>query len=176
MEKLKWFFGLMAVVLIICSAWALSYNGQPTIVYVDNQRLFDGFQMKKELEQELLTRKGKQSFLADSLKGELIAMESNFATVAKEKQEQFQKEFLAKRNQWISVTQQMEAAEKELESTYTTQIWNQLNQYVQDFGEQNGFDMIIGANGDGSLMYSKKTMDITDELTTYINKRYEGKK
>lgn len=176
MKNFYWILLLLFLALVTVTGRLWISAERVNIVYVDNQRLFDGFQMKKELEQQLISTKGQGTGIADSLKIELMGMESSYSSIAKEKQELFQKEFMAKRNQWLSLTQQIEAADKELESTFTSQIWNQLNQYVQDYGEQENIDMIIGANGDGSLMYSKNDMDITDELITYINKRYDGKK
>jgi outer membrane protein len=54
------------------------------------------------------------------------------------------------------------------------ELWKQINEYVQQFGKENHYKVILGANGTGSLMYSDKALDITPELTSYINSRYAG--
>jgi outer membrane protein len=58
---------------------------------------------------------------------------------------------------------------------YTDEVWKQLNQYIKEFGIENGYDYIIGANGEGSLMYAKEQHDISKELTLYVNEKYAGK-
>lgn len=35
-------------------------------------------------------------------------------------------------------------------------------------------DVILGANGQGSLMYATEKIDVSKEISTYINQRYAG--
>ena len=50
----------------------------------------------------------------------------------------------------------------------------QLNQYVKEFGEKNSYDIIHGANGNGSLMYAKDILNLTEEVKAFINNKYKG--
>ena len=58
---------------------------------------------------------------------------------------------------------------------YTDQIWEQLNQYIKDFGTQHKYKFIFGSRGDGNLMYAEEQDNITSEVLTYVNERYQGK-
>ena len=51
----------------------------------------------------------------------------------------------------------------------------QLNEYIEDFGEENKLDYIFGANGTGTIMYGNESKDVTKEVVTYVNKKYVGK-
>lgn len=58
---------------------------------------------------------------------------------------------------------------------YNEAIWKQLNQYVRDFGKENGYDFIHGNTGNGNLMYADTdAYDLTETVKKYINDRYNG--
>ncbi|MCU0415791.1 MAG: OmpH family outer membrane protein [Cytophagaceae bacterium] len=54
-------------------------------------------------------------------------------------------------------------------------IWSQINQYVSEFGKERDYDLIFGANGNGSIMYADSSLNITPEVLKYINEKYSGK-
>lgn len=51
----------------------------------------------------------------------------------------------------------------------------QINGYVTGYAEANGYDIIFGATSDGTLMYAKSDLDLTDEVLKYMNSQYMGK-
>jgi outer membrane protein len=53
------------------------------------------------------------------------------------------------------------------------QIWKRLNPMVDQYGKENGFRIILGGNGMGSILYSAESVNITKELIIYINQKYE---
>ncbi len=66
-----------------------------------------------------------------------------------------------------------ELAKKTSESL--EQIWNQLNSYVQEYGQEHGYDYILGATGDGGIMYASEAKNLNEEVISYINDKYNGK-
>lgn len=59
---------------------------------------------------------------------------------------------------------------------YNEQIWKQLNQYIEDYGRDNGYDYLLGASGQGAIMYANEAQDLTKEIIFYVNNKYSGKK
>ncbi len=55
----------------------------------------------------------------------------------------------------------------------TQKIWDRLNPLIEDYGKENGLQLLIGANGAGTVLYGDKKNDVTDNLIAYINKKYE---
>lgn len=53
-------------------------------------------------------------------------------------------------------------------------IWKRLNPLIQEYGKENKYKMIFGANGTGNLLYSDSSLDISNSLIIYINKKYNG--
>jgi outer membrane protein len=62
-----------------------------------------------------------------------------------------------------------------LTGQYQEQIWNQLNQYTKEYSNKHDYDLLLGANGSGTLLGAKETIDATEDLIKFVNNRYEGK-
>ncbi|QQX76513.1 MULTISPECIES: OmpH family outer membrane protein [Aequorivita] len=54
------------------------------------------------------------------------------------------------------------------------QVWSRINSYMDNFGKENDYHIILGTQGNGNIMYAKKEIDITEEFIEYANKKYEG--
>jgi len=145
------------------------YNAIPKTAFVDNQRLFQEFGGKKELEQRLEQAAHAQQAALDSLGLQIKSLQ-----VAAQQDEQAAKRmFLLQRNyQQQEQEQQMDYQQKSQE--YTEAIWKQISQYTIEYGESQGYDYVFGIAGQGTLMYGKEGYDITEEVLTYINAKYEG--
>ncbi len=58
---------------------------------------------------------------------------------------------------------------QEKSKQYDGIIWGELNRTISEYGKKNGIDFILGAKGDGNIMYASDRCDITDALIKYIN-------
>ena len=54
------------------------------------------------------------------------------------------------------------------------QVWGRLNDYIQLYGEENEFMLILGAQGNGNVMYAQETINITEEVLKFANSKYQG--
>lgn len=50
-------------------------------------------------------------------------------------------------------------------------IWEQLNAGIAEYGKHHQIDFILGAKGDGNIMFASDRCDITKELIQYINQK-----
>jgi outer membrane protein len=126
--------------------------------YVLNQRIFDEFKGKEELEQKLSQLRNSQRAQLDSL--QQIIQSTPRAS-----------EGLLSR--YREMAQAFELKERELSQQYTSDIWRRINGYVSEYGKENGYSFIFGATGDGGLMYANDVNNVTDEVVSYINKKYQ---
>lgn len=152
----------------------IAFNTRPRVVYVDINKLYSEFALQKELDAKLVGIKSARKHILDSLKITLESMamrirEKNLKTGADlEKFENLRQDYMIKNKQF-------DEDNTALAQQYYQQIITQLNQYVKDFGETGNYTVIMGANGNGSLMYAKPNIDITQKVQEYINQRYNGK-
>lgn len=53
---------------------------------------------------------------------------------------------------------------------YQTTVWKQINSIIEKYGKDHGYKFILGATGDGAIMFAAEGEDITKEIIKYINK------
>jgi outer membrane protein len=82
---------------------------------------------------------------------------------------------LIKRDDFIHRQKTLTEDNKQLTSQYDSEIFTQINQYVKDFSKENGYQMVFGSDGNGSLMYGDDQINLTKVITEYINQKYKGK-
>jgi len=132
--------------------------------------LFQGYDGKVEKEAMIKQAESKYQTQLDSLEVEL----KSFAGLDLENDIELQKSYRAKVDYYNNIKQEVSYKMGDNREKYSDELWKQINQYVSDFGDQYDYDVILGALGNGSLMYGKEHVDITEEVLTYINKRYQG--
>ena len=151
---------------------------QPKTAYVDINEIYNNFTLKKELESKLDNISNARKNILDSVKIKVNVLSNVLEGTDKKNKkavdsisgilESFKQEYYYKEQNF---TQDNDAMTKQ----YSDQIWKQLNQYVKDYGKENGYEYIFGADGSGAVMYAAEGNNITDELKTYVNNRYSGK-
>ncbi|MCD6065968.1 MAG: outer rane chaperone Skp (OmpH) [Bacteroidetes bacterium] len=158
--------GLTAVVLV----FAL----RDKQAYVDSGKLFAEFKMSKELQKQLETTQKKREGILDSLNRQM----NEYSQYLQQNKNRAQQELnrLGLMQEELSYKQQIfQEDQGKLVSEYNGKIWSQINEYMKQFGKEKNYKVILGANGQGSLMYADEQTDITGEVLNYINARYDGK-
>ncbi len=154
---------VLAIVAIAVSYFV--YTSLPKTAYVRSHQVFDNYKGMRELEGKLQTEFNTKKAGLDSLA----------ATITVLQQDGSNPDALNKSIQLHQIKQaQLEQEYATKQTEYTDAIWKQINGYLTQYGEENGYDYIFGAVGNGSLMYSAPNRDITDEVIAYINEKYEG--
>ena len=147
---------------------------QAKTAYIDNNALYKDFKGKADLEKDYNKEKGKEQAYLDSLYLELTVEQKKLTSSATHDMKE-ERAFLDKKRSFEELTNNFESRNKELQGKYLDQIWTQINQYVKEYGKDNHYDFILGATGNGTIMFANDKNDITKEVLTYINKRYDGK-
>ncbi len=167
---------VLASVLIISISACLYFilnSKVPKLAYVELETMYNAFPMKKELEAKLTNVKQARKNILDSLKIQLNALS---LSVKSEKDAEGIRNFQIKKQEFLTKQQNFEQDNQQASQSYSSQIWKQINQYVKDYGKQNGYTLIAGADGSGNLLYADETKNITLEVSKYINERYSGEK
>ncbi len=124
--------------------------------YILTQEVFNGFAGKQELEAKLNALKAQHKAWADSVATLVQNGDSeNLLKIYDDNLANFQLQ------------------EQELSRVYTSDVWKQINHHLQQFGKENGYVFIFGAAGDGNLMYADDDHNITEDVISYINKKYK---
>lgn len=165
-NKFKLLVLLNAVVLISIIVFeTVNYfnNSRLDIVYVDNIKLFNGFNMTKDLkglEEKKINTYTKQ---LDSLYAVLQTLQNKDDSLFQNLQQQ-----IAYKSK----------AFQEMKDNYSlvlsNKVWDRLNDYITEYAQGNNLKLVLGTNGKGNIMYGEESIDITSQIIEFSNKKYEG--
>jgi Skp family chaperone for outer membrane proteins len=161
-----------AIALVVISLYTYHRCFEKKIAYIDIPKVFNGFEMKKEMQEKYKKTEVTRQRVLDSLSLELQMLSRKLQSDKNNRELMF--EFDSKREIYFKKQRQNEEDNLALSTQYDKQILGQMSQYMLDYGKANGYDVILGADGQGGLMYADEMLNISDEITEYINDKYKG--
>lgn len=153
----------------------VNYLNKPKVALIEIQKVYDSFELKKELEKKFKNTQSQRKKIIDSLELDLKLLYSSLNTDGGKNVERTET-FNLKKNYYLQKKQMNEEDNLALSQQYDKEILTQLNQYVKDYGKLNKYTYIFGTDGNGSIMYANEKEDISDQIILYINERYKGVK
>lgn len=169
----------LAIVAVLLSAVALIKTTSKTEqVYVDVNKLLEGYDRTAIVRGELQEKTASLTSGVDSLLGqwqsEIKLFEKERSSMTK-KELALKKELLAnKQNQINGYQQGIKKQLQEEDQVATQTVINDINDFVEEFGKENGHNIILGATGSGTIMYAADDSDLTDEVLEALNKSFKG--
>lgn len=147
---------------------------KPRTGYILINDVYEKFDMKMELEKKYKYSHDQRQKILDSL-GIQLRLLANRIENDKGKNGADVEMYNFKREEYLQKKGKMEEDNTQLSSQYDAAILKQLNQYVKDYGSQNGYEYIFGNDSNGSLMYAEESNNITRQVIEFINLKYAGK-
>lgn len=136
--------------------------------------VYENFELKKQLEIKLTEVETARKNILDSLEFQLKSLQVKINDT-QENDASLIRMFQLNRDYFLKTTQQFEEDNQRMSEEYNKQIWNQLNQYIKDYGKANNYTYVFGADGSGTIMYGAEEIDITKEVIKYTNEKFKGK-
>jgi outer membrane protein len=159
----KYIIGFVVVVIYTIGIIMYIRQEKKSSVYILSHKILADFNGTKEFKKKMLKIEQKQKAVLDSFELELKIAEKMKAKDFQYKKENFNKLYM-----------QFAESNKEQMQEYEQKLWDQINQYVGEYGRMKGYDFIMGATGDGNIMFADSTLNKTDEVLAFINKKYAG--
>ncbi len=149
------------------------------LVYVDVNKLIEGYKRTKVAKAEFEKKANMMKTNVDSLltgwQNELKSYEKERSSLS-DKELKLKQELLSNKQQQINGYQ--EAIQKQIQEEdkkMTQTVINDINDYVKEYGKKEGYKIIFGASGGGSIMYGDEAADLTEEVLKGLNAEYEKK-
>lgn len=151
------------------------------VAFVDNSKLLNEYQEKKDIEAKLKTEVDAYDKKRDSINIAYETEANKFLEQAKTMPESVAKKRyneLMQKRQILQQHLQQEEMKIQMESqTQMDSLLNKVKKNIKEYGKQKGYTFILGANDGGSVLYGADNKDITKEVTEYLNNQYKsGKK
>lgn len=170
---LKKGFSIIGLVVLMCACIAVYHVFfVPKKGYVEISKVFNGFEMKKELQQKFERTHAARQKIIDSLSFDLQLLSRELND--KQKDAAWMNGFELKRQDYLKKKKAFDEDNNSLSNQYDKQILEQMTQYINEYGKQEDFDFIYGADGSGVLMYARDTYNISDKVIEFINDKYKG--
>lgn len=160
------FIVFVSIVLSVTISSLIINRTQKKIGVVDAIKLFNGYDMKIEMEHFAGKRLDTISKDVDSLKHLLTVLSAN-KTTQQSDLEQIYRNYLQSESR-------LEQTYAETNAQINEEVWKRLNPLIDSYAKEQNYRLIIGANGMGSVLYIGEYYDITKELIKYINDKYEN--
>ncbi|MBQ0735000.1 OmpH family outer membrane protein [Aquimarina celericrescens] len=177
MNKLALPISILALITAVISFFYLQSSSE--LVYVDVNKLLDGYKrtriVKAEFDEKAKTMKTNVDSLIVGWQNELKTYEKERSSMTK-KEIELKQELLGNKQQQINNYQQ--AVQKQLveeDKKVTQTVINDINDFVKEYGKKNGYKVIFGATGNGTIMYGEASADLTDKVLERLNAEFEGK-
>lgn len=164
--------GLGFVGLIVLSLFIYHTSFATKVVYIDIPKVFNRFELKTELQEKYKKVESGRKRIIDSLAFNLQIMSKKLQSNQNDKDLIY--EFDVKREEYFKRKNMIDQDNVSLSNQYDKQILERMTLYIVEYGKKNKLDIIMGADGNGVLMYANEKYDKSEEIITYINKKYKG--
>lgn len=154
------------------------YTGEKKIAYVRSTELVYGYLGMKEAGSKFQEKTQMWQANVDTLQRDYQSTLSAFTSEAarlSEKERMEREQYLAQQQQSLmQYTQAINSKMQEEDKKMTEGVLNQVNSFVEQYGKDHGYEIILGTTLSGSLLYGDNAIDITDEVLAALNKTYQG--
>ena len=150
------------------------------VAFVDNSKLLNDYQEKKDIEAKLKGQisayERKRDSISMAFQTEARAFDAQAKTLPQNVAQKKYNELMQK-SQILQQHLQQEEQKIQMESqTQMDSLLSKVKKNIKEYGKQKGYTFILGANDGGSVLYGTEKKDITKEVTEYLNNQYKGKK
>lgn len=165
-------------IALSCFAVVYSYTQKPKIGYIKSTELFEGFVGMKEAKAKYEQKVGAWQANFDTLSKDY---HQSLLRFDREYQQMGAKERAEKTTLLRSQMQNLEQYKQTIEEKFkkeddalTQGVYNQVNTYVKQYGEEQGYTIILGTTNNGNILYGRDQVDITERVLKGLNDTYKG--
>jgi len=168
---------LLLLIISVATSFFVIKPANSQIAYVETGVLLQQYEGMKKARIEFEKKSKELTAGADSLiakfEEDLKAYEKGRKKMTT-KERELKEELLQVRQQQIGNYQKsLQKKLQQEEQTLTQTHVNRINDYLKEFGKDQGYTYILGANGSGNVVYAKDGLNITQEVLDGLNASYK---
>lgn len=168
--------GIGSVALVLVAVMFFWGNQQKRIAVVRSNAIIHGYTAMKDA-QERYDNKQKAwhtsvATLENELQTEVESFRAVYASLSKEEMQKREQTLEQKRSHYVQYTQALQEKAAKEEQDMMQSVFNQINSFVEEYGRQHGYDIILGTTSAGNVLYGTPSVDITDDVLKALNNSY----
>lgn len=165
-------------VLILLMLFFMSCNNQQKIGFVDNGKMINEYQEKKDIEEKYtqmeLAFQKKTDSISKAFQLEAQDVQLKAATLSQSKQQE-QYQVLGQKQKMLQ--QQIQNEQQQMQQGYQTEmdsVISKVKGFVKEYGKNNGYTYILGtSDNSASVMYGSEENDLSQIMIDALNKNYK---
>lgn len=152
------------LLLLLIALGAYHHFTRPRLAYVRSEVLVNEYAGMKEAQRAYKEKEQQWQANLDTLQADYQRKQTagNTPPAVLQQMEQNARQYAQ------AITQMAE----EEDTRMTQAVLEQINSFVQQYGKDHGYDLILGTTASGNILYGRETMDITGELLEDLNRHY----
>ncbi len=166
----------MKKLILIAFAITLASCNQTKIAYVDVEVLMKDYKATKVLEEQLKAQQEKMAKELDSmqvpfqLKVQQYYQEAQKMTAKK----RVEMERVLQQEQQILQMQQQQASQnlQKISQENSEALTKKIDSFISNYAKANGFKLILGTSGKGTVLYGDETLNITTSILEILNNAF----
>lgn len=166
---------IMKKVLLIIAVFSIAACNQSKIAYIDVAELMEGYEATIALEAELLAKQEAKAKELDSISAPFQLKVQEYYQNANNMSESKRTETeqaLQQEQQLLQMQQQQAANELQQEQQEKSEVISKrVDSVVAAYAKKNGIQLILGTQGNGTVIYGEDALNITDEMIAVLNEK-----
>ena len=165
---MKKIFTFILLGIFLSAGLAFAQSGK--IGYVDLSRTFDEYQKTKEFDKDLETKGNVKQEQREKLVKDIRKMRDEIELLNEKNRKKKEEDIEAGIRSLQQFDQDAKTALTKERDDMVREILREINQVIQEYGEQNGYSIILN---DRVLLYGDKTEELTENIIKTLNDSYK---
>lgn len=110
--------------------------------------------------------------LEEEISRQMNAYESDEPRLTEKEKSTRLQEIESKKQNYFTYVNSVKEQASEQQTELVEAVLGRINTVMNRYGEENGFDVILGSAGEGNILYGANTIDITEEVLEEFNREY----
>jgi outer membrane protein len=163
---------LIAVIVIL----GLTLDKRSQVAYVKVGELLDKYQgmvdARAQYQQKEKTWKANVDTLGQELEQMVKDYEKKSGGMTVRERQLTEQLLETRQNEFVRFRDAMQQKAREEDTKMTEAVVNKVNAYLKEYGEDAGYDLILGATSGGNILYGIDGIDITQDVLKGLNATY----
>lgn len=176
----KSILGIISLTLIIAYIFYNETTNSVKIAYIDNSKVIQGYEGTKNVAADFSVQLDTWQANLDTLEIELNQLMKRYEKDKNQLSSSEHKTLVAeinkKQQEYGQYQQLVEKKKYEENEKATSEVILEVVNFIENYGRKNNYDLILGKNLNGNIIYGKEVKDISDQIITELNKEYLSRK
>jgi len=173
---MKKYFIYIILLIVFCLVAMNIYMlvNQPKIAVINIEKLLIDYDGMQDASSYFEDEKISQNLMLDSLEMEynLRLNKYNENEISSNEKQNLEQEILAIQKYYLTLKEKVAKEADEEDLRLTQGVMEQLNVFLKRFGEENNYDLLLGSQGNGNVLFGKEKYDVTNQAIEAINTMY----